>query len=239
MLNCLHSMENDPLIQYLSIAISIFALLIAGATLWLTHVRRGKLMMTQPNVIFFGPDGNEGQPNGKEDRISKIYLRTLLYSTGKRGIVLEHLFVRLRRGETQQNFNIWVLGERELARGSGIFVPQEGVAANHHFLTPTDTQNFDFSAGDYKLEVYGKVVGKKKPVLLSVIQLAIDLDEAEKLRKKDYGIYFDWGPDAGRYQKKIEPRRSRTLDPLVGLAALRYGSPPFSQENQEDTNAMR
>jgi len=106
-------------------------------------------------------------------------------------------------------------------------------------LTPTDTQNFDFSAGDYKLEVYGKVVGKKKPVLLSVIQLAIDLDEAEKLRKKDYGIYFDWGPDAGRYQKKIEPRRSRTLDPLVGLAALRYGSPPFSQKNQEDTNAMR
>jgi hypothetical protein len=193
---------EGQLIQYLSISISVIALLIAATTLWLTHIRRGKLQMTQPNVIFFGPDGSANHLDGEESQISKIYLRTLLYSTGKRGIVLEHLFVRLRRGETQQNFNIWVLGERELARGSGIFVPQEGIAANHHFLAPSDTQNFDFSAGDYKLEVYGKVVAKKKPIRLSIIQLAIDRDEAEKLRKKDYGIYFDWGPDAGRYQKK-------------------------------------
>ena len=79
--------------QYFTIGISVLALLISGVTLWLTHLRRGALKMTRPTLVFFGPDGNEGG-------ISKVVLRTLLYSTGKRGIVVEHLFIRLRRGET-------------------------------------------------------------------------------------------------------------------------------------------
>jgi hypothetical protein len=208
--------------QYFTIGISVLALLISGITLWLTHLWRGSLKMTRPTVVFFGPDGNEGG-------ISKVFLRTLLYSTGKRGIVLEHLFIRLRRDETQQNFNVWVYGEKDLARGSGLFVGQEGIAANHHFLTPTDIRSFDFAAGNYELDVFGKIVGKDTTILLSTIRLSIDAHEAEQLRKPDQGIYFDWGPDAGRYQKKIEVRRSKAFDPLKMLEALQEGgalSPP-------------
>jgi len=202
--------------QFAAVAISILALHVSGTTLWLSQLRRGKLRMTRPAVVFFGPDGNEGG-------ISKVFLRTLLYSTGKRGIVLEHLFIRLRRGETQQNFNIWVYGEKDLARGSGLFVGQEGIATNHHFLTPTDVRGFDFAAGDYKLEVFGKVVGKDATLLLSSIRLSIDAHEAEQLRRPHHGIYFDWGPDAGRYQKKIEDRRSKALDRLKLLEVLQDG----------------
>jgi hypothetical protein len=36
----------------------------------------------------------------------------------------------------------------------------------------------------------------------------------------DDGIYFDWVPDAGRYQKKIEGRRWKALEPLMMLEAL-------------------
>jgi len=202
--------------QFAAVAISILALHVSGTTLWLSQLRRGKLRMTRPAVVFFGPDGNEGG-------ISKVFLRTLLYSTGKRGIVLEHLFIRLRRGETQQNFNIWVYGEKDLARGSGLFVGQEGIATNHHFLTPTDVRGFDFAAGDYKLEVFGKVVGKDATLLLSSIRLSIDAHEAEQLRRPHHGIYFDWGPDAGRYQKKIEDRRSKALDRLKLFEVLQDG----------------
>ncbi len=205
--------------QLATIAISILALIISGVTLWLSQLRRGKLKMTHPKVVFFGPDGSEGD-------ISKVFLRTLLYSTGKRGIVLEHLFIRLRRGETQQNFNVWVYGEKDLARRSGLFVGQEGIATNHHFLTPTDIRGFDFAAGEYELEVFGKIVGKDTTMLLSTIQLSIDAHEAEQLRQQDHGIYFDWGPDAGRYQKKIEGRRSKVLDPLKLLEALQEGGSP-------------
>lgn len=40
--------------------------------------RKGRLVMTQPTVVFFGPDGSRFE-SGK----NKIYLRTMLYSTAK------------------------------------------------------------------------------------------------------------------------------------------------------------
>src|SRR5258705_9554380 len=42
----------------LSLGISCLALLISGITAWLTFFRKGKLVMTQPTVVFFGPDGS-------------------------------------------------------------------------------------------------------------------------------------------------------------------------------------
>lgn len=203
--------------QYLPIAISVLALIVSGATLWLSHLRRGKLKMTRPTVIFFGPDGGE-------HGISKLFLRTLLYSTAKRGVVLENLYVRVRRGETQQNFNIWVYGEKDLVRGSGLFIGQEGVATNHHFLTPTDVNNFDLFAGEYHLDVFGKTVAQDRPHLLTSIELRIDTGEAEQLKKADHGIYFDWGPDAGRYQTKIEGKPLKAVEALKLLEALKDGA---------------
>ncbi len=90
-------------------------------------------------------------------------------------------------------------------------------------MTPTDIRGFDFAAGDYELDVFGKIIGKDTTLLLTTIRLSIDAQEAEQLRKQDHGIYFDWGPDAGRYQKKIEGRRSKALDPLKMLESLQDG----------------
>ena len=213
--------------QYLSIGISVLALLVAGATFWLTHLRRGSLKMTRPTMVFLGPDGDD-------DDVSKIFLRTLLYSTGKRGIVLEHLFVRLRRGETQQNFNVWIYGDKDKVRGSGLFVAQEGIATNHHFLTPTDVGGFKFAAGDYELAVFAKVVGRDKTFLLTAIELSIDAHEAAQLQKVGHGIYFDWGPDAGRYLKKIGSRPTKGIDPMDILKALHHGGASSSSESQEN-----
>ena len=95
--------------------------------------------MTQPTVVFFGPDGSQFE----ERRKNKIYLRSLLYSTAKKGQVLESLHVALHRNESKQNFNIWVYGEiGSLKRGSGLFIPQEGVTFDHHFLLPSDGADF-------------------------------------------------------------------------------------------------
>ena len=148
--------------------------------------------------------------------------------------MLEHLFIRLRRGETQQNFNIWVFGEKDLARGSGLFVGQEGIAANHHFLTPTDVQGFAFIAGDYELEVFGKAVGRKNTHSLATIGLSIDANEAKQLRETDQGIYFDWGPDAERYQKKIGRRPPKEFDPFKFLETI-HGGMTQRSSNLEDT----
>lgn len=71
----------------------------------------------------------------------------LLFSTSKRGRVIESMHVKLSRNETHQNFNIWVHGDEKLVRGSGLYVGETGVAANHHFLAPRDNNGFQFGEG--------------------------------------------------------------------------------------------
>lgn len=182
---------------WLSLTIYCLALTVSGITAWLTFFRKGKLVMTQPTIVFFGPD---------KDAHDKVYLRTLLYSTAKRGQVLESLHVTLHRNESKQNFNIWVYGEKgNLKRGSGLFVPQEGVTFDHHFLLPKDGAGFNFLTGNYRLIVYAKLVGKKANELMS-LDLYINDSQAKQLAEPSTGIYFDWGPDQQDYYSHIDTK---------------------------------
>jgi hypothetical protein len=133
----------------LSLVISGTALVVSSVTAWLTFFRRGELRMTKPTVVFFGPDGGSGK--GDHPR-PKVFLRTLLYSTSKSGQMVESMHVAIQRGESRQNFSIWVYGDKDnLARGSGIFVGPDGIACNHHFLLPDNAAEFQFVAGEYLL----------------------------------------------------------------------------------------
>lgn len=183
-------MEN-----WISIGISILALSVSGVTAWLTLFKRGKLLMTQPTSIYFGSDGGFF-----ENARNKVYLRTLLYSSSRKGQALESMHVTLERGETKQNFSIWVYGQKnDLVRGSGLFVTHEGVTLNHHFLLPPDGSNFKFLAGDYKLKVFAKLVNSSEPIQLFTIPLVVSQPQAEEFKKKQVGLFFDWGPDQGNY----------------------------------------
>jgi hypothetical protein len=113
-------------------AISVSALAISSVTAWLTYGRRGTLRMSQPAVIYFGPDGSR---TGMEPGTSKVYLRALIFATAKRGRIIESMHATLFHDEARQNFHVWVYGNDTLSRGSGLFVGETGVAANHHFLT--------------------------------------------------------------------------------------------------------
>jgi hypothetical protein len=190
------------MVDPLSLAISVLALAVSTVTAWLTLFRRGTVKMTQPTVIFFGPD----IPRSHQDTPPpKIYLRTLLFSTSKRGRVIESMHVALSRNETHQNFNIWVYGERgKLVRGSGLFVGETGVAADHHFLTPKDGTAFRFTEGHYRLEVFAYLLGDKKPLRLFSQVLDITREKAAALEERNAGLFFDWGPDSSRYLPHVE-----------------------------------
>src|SRR6187431_2489920 len=101
--------------QSVSAGVALAALTISVITAWMTFFRKGTVRMTQPTVVYFGPDLGQGRP-------PKIYFRALLFATAKRGRVLESMYVRIRRGDTTQNFTVWVHGEGSLVRGSGMFV---------------------------------------------------------------------------------------------------------------------
>ena len=105
-------------------AISVAALITSAVTVWLTLFRRGTVRMTKPAFIAFSYDIVGNKPK------AKIFIRSLLYSTGKRGQVIENMFITVRRSETQQTFNVWGHGDEKLSRGSGLFVGETGVVTN-------------------------------------------------------------------------------------------------------------
>jgi len=184
---------TDPV----ALTLSALALAISATTAWLTLFRRGTVKMTQPTVIFFGPDTPRSRD---EPALPRVFLRTLLFSTSKRGRVIENMYVALSRNETHQNFNIWVYGDREkLVRGSGLFVGETGVTTNHHFLAPSDASSFRFIAGQYRVEVFVHLLGDRNRKLLFSQILEITRDIAAMLEEPHTGLYFDWGPDASRY----------------------------------------
>jgi hypothetical protein len=158
--------------------------------------------MTQPTVIYFGPDA----PRPHKPLLPKIYMRTLLFATSKRGRVIEAMHASLSRNESHQNFNVWVYGDDKLVRGSGLFVGEAGVAANHHFLAPKDGSDFKFLPGIYRLNIFAKLLGDGKQKLLFSQELVVTDEVAQSLVKTGVGLYFDWGPDACRYLPHVEER---------------------------------
>lgn len=141
--------------EWIALGISSLALVVSAVTVWLTLCRSGNLRMAQPTVVFFGPDGGRGQ--GEDPRL-KVFLRTLLYSTSRRGQTLESMHVNLQRPESEQNVSIWAYGDDGLARGSGLHVGADGVAWNHHLLLPEDGAAFRLRSVQYTVRVYAKRV---------------------------------------------------------------------------------
>jgi len=182
--------------QNLSLILSTVSLTISGITAWLTLFRRGTVEMTQPTVIFFGPDGDDGPP--------KIFLRTLLFSTAKRGQVLENMYIKLHRGESTQTFNIWVYGDQSIVRGSGLHVGEEGASYNHHFLLPKDGTRYEFLPGEYTIEIFASLVNRHRPSMLHKVTLTLTQEQATAIKDKHAGVYFDWGPDSMTYQSHVD-----------------------------------
>ena len=202
--------------EWIAVGLSALALCVSAFTAWLTFFQHGELRMTQPTVIFLGPDG--GRRDSQKPRL-KVFLRTLLYSTARGGQTVESMHVNLQRAESKQNFSIWVYGDDRLARGSGLYVGADGVACNHHFLLPEDGADFRLVHGQYTVRVYAKRVRDREPRQLAQIALVISESQAVELEKDDAGVYFDWGPDQQAYHAHVEIRKPKPLPPWLLEAA--------------------
>ena len=159
--------DQSTVIALLSVFISVLSLAVSGAALWFTWLRRGRLSMTKPTVIFFGYD--------PEPRLTpKIFLRTLLYSTSAKGQVVENMYVKLCGTGSEQVFSFWGYGEtHDPVRGSGLFVGQTGVALNHQFVLSTQHPGYQFAEGLYSIVVFVRVVGKSSSIKLNEISLTL------------------------------------------------------------------
>jgi len=177
-----------------SIIISAISLLLSATVAVLTLFRRGKLCVTRPMLVGFLHEGTE----------PKIFLRLMLYATGKRGWIIEALYLRVQRGDgEEQVFSFWMHGETEALRiGSGLKVGEDGTSANHHFLPPKDS-SFRFLAGEYVIKLHASIVNRKAAVSLSEIRLSLTDELASALTDPSRGVLFTWQPNLHRYQGNI------------------------------------
>ena len=202
------------MLESISLAIAVLALGISALTAWLTLFRRGTVRMTQPTVVFFGPDG--GRPDRRA--MPKVFLRTLLYSTSERGQILQNMFVVLCRQSEPQTFGVWVYGDRDhLLRGSGLYIGKEGVSCNHHFLL-SDSSQYEFRGGTHQLEVYAATAHQTKPHRLWSLPIELTEQQAAAIRNEGAGVYFDWDPTARQFEAHVDQRPAASpqlLRPLI------------------------
>jgi hypothetical protein len=86
--------------EIISIGVSIIALLVSLFTAWFTILHRGSVRSTHPSFVAFRYDFVD-----KPVPQAKIFLRTLLFSTGKRGLVVESLSLRVSEGARAEEFS--------------------------------------------------------------------------------------------------------------------------------------
>jgi len=186
--------DISPIVSVVALAVSLF-------TLWFTVLRRGTVRSTHPSFIAFRYDFV-----GTKVPLAKIFLRALLVSTAKRGQVVESLFLRVREGSRYAEFSFWGHGDKELVRGSGLFVPETGVVTNHHF-NPLDTETlFLFSGGIYTLELVAKIIGREPLKALWRIDLEMPSDVFGATIAREKAVFFSWSPEQRRYVATVESR---------------------------------
>jgi hypothetical protein len=193
---------------WLPIGIALAALGVSLFNLWTTHLRRGRVCMTPPTVVYIGRDGAENR--------HKIYLRTLLFSTSVRGNVIESMHITVHQQpldtELSSVFDYWAYGETgKLSVGGGLYVGQSGVALNHHFvLSRRVAQDFVWWNAPCRIQVFARVRGKRAPQLLHEVKIEISAQLAALLAQVlDAGVFFEWGSDATDYFSYAERRSAR------------------------------
>lgn len=185
-----------------ALLISALALALSIVTAWLTLFRAGTVEMTRPTQIFFGYDKAR---DASQKAWPKIFMRTLLFSTSKRGQIIENIYVRLVTEDIRQSFTVWVYGDGDdLVRGSGLFVGENGVEASHHFLASKGDDPFNFIPGKYCMEVYVQLLGHKNSKRLFTYLLDVSNEESSSIGEQNSGLYFDWDPDNNRYAHHLK-----------------------------------
>ena len=116
--------------------LSILAIVISVLSSWFTIFHRGTVKMTQPHFFALLP---EDSPFGGW---LKFFVRTLVFSIGQRGRVIESMYVIFKHNN-RIPFHYWMYGATaELEIGSDslsdmkasvqiIFVPTGSLAASH------------------------------------------------------------------------------------------------------------
>lgn len=186
-----------PLKDIITVLLSVASFLLSGYALWVAQFNRGRLKMTQPTLLCLRRDLPSGKP--------KIFLRTLLFTTGTKGRVIQSMFLRVHHSGGTYLFDFWGHTEGgKLTLGSGLFVGPTGIACDHHF-NPHRGSNFRYVDGQYRIEIFAVLVGQQQPTKLMEVAFTVgEQNAAELIPFKDVALFLEWNADTRNYDQSIE-----------------------------------
>jgi hypothetical protein len=172
--------------------VAVVSLLVSITVAWLTLFRRGKLCMTRPVQIIFA---------SKNARRPEIILKTLLYATGRRGHVIERLYLSVRHDADEiETFGFWSYGQgKNSIVSGGLRVGEDGVVYDHHFLQADKDSHFYFSEGNYEIQVFATVVNDSSPKLLHQFDLSLSQDKSLQMHVNNYAVLYTFDPVEKQY----------------------------------------
>ena len=194
---------GPSLLSIVSITIALVALVLSVLNLWVSQFRKGKLLLSQPTIIFFGwDDVGKAAP--------KIMIRSALFSTGNRGHVVENLHVKLHNKQGEWDFPYWGYDDgKGMVKGSGLFIGVSGQSAYHHFNPIHEYDDFFYEIGANKIEVWAQNYGDLRQKLLGTYQVDLnDKDMHSALAHHEAGVTWDWSPTDGVYYPSVVRKRN-------------------------------
>jgi hypothetical protein len=136
----------------------------------------------------------------------KLFLRTLLFTTGTKGRVIENMFLKIHQEYGSYKFDFWGHTENgKLTLGSGLFVGAMGIVCDHHFNPGKELSDFLFVSGEYRVEVFATIVGQKKPERLMQLTFVVDGQQAAELIQIPMReLYLLWNAETRNYEGHVE-----------------------------------
>ena len=190
------TLTSLTLIDISALGISIFALIISALTFYFSHAYAGKIKMSKPNQIWFG--------FANPSRKAHILLKSVLYSTGAQGHIVERLYARLESNSSSQEFSSWVIGKQtDTYKPGGMRITKEGYMGDHHFIFPNDGTSYIFKTGNYSLKIFAKIAGENSDKLLREVNLNIPNHLSAELSSSK-GIYFNFHSSDGNYIAELD-----------------------------------
>jgi len=168
--------------------------------------------MTQPTLLCLKRELPSMRP--------KIFLRTLLFTTGPKGRVIENMFLKIRQSHGTYVFDFWGHTEGgKLTLGSGLFVGSTGIASDHHFNPRGDVTDFLFVGGIYRVEVFATVIGRHRSEKLMELTFTVDSQQAAELVQiPARELYLLWNAETRTYEGQV-----RHDGPPLGRAGSNAG----------------
>jgi hypothetical protein len=208
--------KTITLFNLLTLGLASAAFFLSCFNLWASQFRRGRVLLTQPTIFFFGWDRN------KDIDAPKIMFRSALFSSGSRGRLIENLSATVRTEDGEFEFSFWGYDEgKGMVRGSGIFVGSNGFVAYHHFNPISDEHAFAYTGKKYEIEIFAKLFNQSRGTLLGKYQLDLNDSAAEiGLAHGEGGVMWNWSPNEKRYCSAYSERPnewSPAAKKLVGV----------------------